>query len=142
MTLVAACSMLPSTTSMQSAHPEKLPIGRPLCTECHADGKLPGGMKPYQAFDHTPSFVADHRLVAAQSARVCSVCHAESFCIDCHAAKTEIKPSLLHGNRPDRDTVHQGDYLTRHRFDGKADPTGCYGCHGRANNDSCRRCHR
>ncbi|KAF0215019.1 MAG: hypothetical protein FD174_4259, partial [Geobacteraceae bacterium] len=31
---------------------------------------------------------------------------------------------------------------TRHKIDGKTDPTGCYRCHGRTNNEQCLVCHR
>lgn len=139
--LLAACSAFSTGSGSLAAHPEKLPTGRPLCSECHTAKPLPGGIKSYDSFDHDKTFIADHRTIAAQNGRVCATCHAESFCVDCHAAKTEIKPSTMFGNRPDREQIHQGDFLTRHRFEGRSDPTSCYSCHGRANNESCRRCH-
>ncbi len=139
---LAACSAISTGSSIISAHPGKLPDGRPLCSACHTAKPLAAGMKSYDSFDHDQLFVADHRTIAAQNSRVCASCHAESFCATCHASKTEIKPAVLLGNRPDREQIHQGDFLSRHRFEGKADPTGCYSCHGRANNESCQRCHR
>jgi hypothetical protein len=37
---------------------------------------------------------------------------------------------------------HRADFLTMHRIEGKMDPSACYTCHGRANNDKCRACHK
>jgi len=63
-------------------------------------------------------------------------------CNDCHTNKTEFKPSLKNGNRPDRMMPHRGDFLTLHKIEGKLDPASCYRCHGRANNELCVACHR
>ena len=139
---VTACSHLfSSEQSLPAAHPEALGEGRVSCSECHED-QIKGILKPYESFNHTTVFVREHRLYAARDARLCGVCHASSFCNDCHARQIEMKPSVKLGNRPDRDLIHRGDYLTRHQIDGKVDPTSCYRCHGRANNDKCITCHR
>ena len=141
-TVLAACSsFLSSEKSLPAAHPEALAEKRVLCSECHEE-QAKGTLKPLTTFNHTQTFVSEHRFYAADSERLCSVCHATSFCNDCHATKSEVKPSQKLGNRPDRELVHRGDYLTRHRIEGKIDPTSCYRCHGRANNEQCVRCHR
>ena len=101
-----------------------------------------GALKPYASFDHTPGFVRDHRFQANQDPNTCGACHAQSFCTDCHGGKVPMKPATLLEDRPDRMAPHRGDYLTQHRIDGKLDPSSCYACHGRANNDKCRVCHR
>ena len=140
--LLAACSHLFSPeTSLPSRHPEELPQQRAVCTDCH-DPQRTVAFKSYGAFDHTPGFVRDHRFAAGQNEKVCGMCHATSFCNDCHANQLEVKPSVKLGDRPDRELPHRGDYLTRHKIDGKIDPTGCYRCHGRANNEKCVQCHR
>jgi len=137
-----ACSTLFSQEkSLPAAHPEALGDKRVMCSECH-DEQSKGTLQPMSAFNHTPTFISDHRLYAVNSEKVCAVCHAVSFCNDCHATKNEIKPSQKLGDRPDRELMHRGDYITRHRIEGKIDPTGCYRCHGRSNNEQCRNCHR
>jgi hypothetical protein len=142
MLLITACSqLLPASGNLPSSHPEALPQGRPICSECH-ETTLKDSQKPYTVFDHTPSFVKDHRFAAQAEERTCAICHKQSFCTDCHANHNEIKPSLKMGDRPDRDLVHRGDYMTRHKFEGKLDPASCYRCHGRANNEKCVTCHR
>ena len=77
-----------------------------------------------------------------QDAHTCAACHAQSVCVDCHGGKVPMKPSLKLSDRPDRETPHRGDFMTLHRMEGKMDPSSCYACHGRANNDKCRACHR
>lgn len=138
---LTACAVISADKSLPAAHPEALGEKRVLCSECH-DDQAKGSIKPLTTFSHTPLFVKEHRYYAGSSERLCSVCHAVSFCNDCHATKGELKPSLKMGNRPDRDLVHRGDFMTRHRIEGKLDPASCYRCHGRGNNEQCRSCHR
>ena len=139
--LSACAALFSQEKSLPTVHPEALGEKRAICSECH-DDQAKGSLQPLTAFNHTPTFISEHRLYAVNSEKVCAVCHAVSFCNDCHATKNEIKPSQKLGNRPDRDLVHRGDYMTRHRIEGKIDPTGCYRCHGRSNNEQCRNCHR
>jgi hypothetical protein len=140
--LFTACSLVSTEKSFAPSHPEALGAGRPTCSDCHGTEKLAGGFKSYASFDHTAAFVKDHRFQANQSFTTCASCHAQAFCSDCHGGKTPTRPSVKMGDRPDRVLPHRGDYLTLHRIDGKLDPTGCYRCHGRANNDKCMACHR
>jgi hypothetical protein len=140
--LVSACSHLVSAEkSLPAHHPEALGEGRVACSECHED-QIRGILKPYASFNHTPLFVKDHRFYVGQDNRLCAGCHAQSFCTDCHANEVEIKPSTKLGDRPDRELIHRGDFITRHKIEGKIDPTGCYRCHGRTNNEKCVTCHR
>jgi hypothetical protein len=139
--LVSACSHMFAGDSLPAYHPEALGEGRVACSECHED-QVKGILKPYAAFSHTPLFVKSHRYYVGQDNRLCATCHAQSFCADCHANEVEIKPSLKFGDRPDRELVHRGDFLTRHKIEGKVDPTGCYRCHGRSNNEKCIVCHK
>lgn len=140
--LITACSqLLPSTGNMPTVHPEPLAQGRPLCSDCH-EARLKDSQKPYTVFDHTFSFAKDHRFAASGEERTCAICHKASFCTDCHANHTEIKPSTKLGERPDRELIHRGDFQSRHQIDGKLDPASCIRCHGRMNNEKCVTCHR
>lgn len=139
--LISACSILSTEMTLPELHPMDLGEGRAVCSECHED-QIKGIQKPYATFNHTPDFVRSHRLFGAQDERLCAICHRGSFCNDCHTIETENKPSIKLGNRPDRELIHRGDYQTLHMIDGKVDPTSCYKCHGRANNEKCVECHR
>jgi len=139
--LTACATVISKENSMPLAHPEELGQKRALCSECHED-QAKGSLRPLTNFSHTSAFVTEHRLYAMNSERLCAVCHATSFCNDCHATKNELKPSQKMGDRPDRELIHRGDFMTRHRIEGKLDPASCYRCHGRGNNELCRSCHR
>ncbi|MCX6548229.1 MAG: cytochrome C [Acidobacteria bacterium] len=137
-----ACSLVSPETSFAATHPQETGAGRPMCSECHTTDLSKGALKPYAALDHTGDFVKDHRFQATQDLNSCSSCHAPAFCGDCHAGKAPMKPAIRLSDRPDRMAPHRGDYMTLHRMEGKMDPSSCYTCHGRANNDKCRVCHR
>lgn len=139
--VLTACGLLAPEATFTSRH-QPLPEGRPQCTTCHEQEVHAGSGKTYQAFDHTADFAVNHKVVALQDANTCAACHAPSFCSDCHAGKGIVAPAVKLGNRPDRRTPHKAGYLSLHQIDGKIDPTGCFKCHGRANNGSCRACHR
>ena len=140
--VLMACSLISPNTSFVPTHPQELGAGRPSCSECHSTDVAAGALKPYGAFDHTTTFVKDHRFQANQDANTCASCHAQSFCTDCHGGKVPMKPATALSDRPDRESPHRGDFMTLHRMEGKMDPSACYTCHGRANNDKCRACHR
>jgi len=140
--VLMACSLISPEASFAPTHPEGLGAGKPQCSECHTDEVHKGALKPYATFDHTPTFVKDHRFQANQDANTCGACHAQSFCADCHGGKVPMKPAVKLSESPERMAPHRGDYLTLHKIEGKLDPSSCYRCHGRANNDKCRACHR
>ncbi len=140
--LLTACSLLSRVESFPPTHPQALEPGRPQCSGCHGEDSMPGGLKTYASFDHTPTFVKEHRFAANRDSGTCAACHSQSFCSDCHSGKTMMTPSTKLGDRPDRDMPHRAGYLTLHRIDAKMDPSGCFKCHGRANNETCRACHR
>jgi hypothetical protein len=87
-------------------------------------------------------FYRKHKFYAGQQRFACGTCHQESFCADCHAHKEEIKPSDRYKGSPERELPHRGDYLSRHKIEGRIDPASCLKCHGRTNNERCKTCHR
>lgn len=140
--ILSACSVLSKAPSAAPVHPQALDAGRPLCSECHGDEAMKDGRRLYAAYDHTVTFVKEHKYAANRDAATCAACHGQAFCSDCHTGKTMIAPSTKLADRPDREMPHRANYLTLHRMDAKTDPTGCYKCHGRANNETCKACHR
>jgi hypothetical protein len=129
--MLYACA---NTNSMARVHPEEV-HGLPDCSECHTDS--------WTALNHRGNdFYLKHRFYAEQQKGACMVCHQESFCVDCHAHKEEIKPSDKYKEAPELSLPHRGDYLSQHRIDGRINPASCMKCHGRQNNERCRTCHR
>lgn len=123
------------------AHPQIFELGekREFCTKCHGYNKKP---IDFERYNHTALFTESHRLVAYQDEGVCSICHAQSFCNNCHATRIELKPSLQDETGNYRRIQHRGDYLTRHRIEGRIDPSSCFRCHGSPKSSkTCQSCH-
>ena len=140
--VLMACGLVSPEASFAATHPDGLGAGKPVCSECHSNDTAKGALKPYASFDHTPTFAKNHKSQANQDLNTCATCHAQSFCVDCHGGKVPMKPAMKLSTSPDRLAPHRGDFLTLHKIEGKLDPSSCYACHGRANNDKCRACHR
>lgn len=110
-----------------------------LCLDCHDETDE---SFPFRRFVHTPLFSDDHRLVAYQSRKVCSMCHQPDTCDACHGVGIELKPSRRDPTGTYRRTPHRGDYLSRHRIDGRMDPVSCRRCHGNPKSaGTCKPCH-
>ncbi len=123
--------------SMVSAEQQRHPIefkSPPLCSQCHDDWRT--------GLDHNRKFPYVHKLIAPLRRDACRVCHGESFCADCHAKKESLRPDEKFREAPQRFMPHRGNYLTRHRIDGRLNPARCFTCHGRGNERRCLRCHR
>jgi hypothetical protein len=129
----AGFSACAGTASITRPHPEEI-SGLPRCSECHENA--------YAGLDHDAGYGRSHRFPAARQPLLCTSCHRQSFCADCHANREELKPSDKFQDAPGRAIPHRGDYLTRHRVDGRLNPASCFGCHGRKNDWRCKECHR
>jgi len=106
-----------------------------ICSQCHTDWRA--------SMDHSAEFGGiRHKFSARQNKQTCGLCHAESFCSDCHAHKDQLKPSDKYKDAPERALPHRGDYLNQHKIDGRVNPAACMKCHGRQNNERCRVCHK
>jgi hypothetical protein len=139
MLLVAACAGLQTQSKLSARHPTAAELGvtPKVCTDCHQGDEV-----PYSRYVHTADFGLHHRPEAAQGEAVCAMCHQTSFCNDCHATRVELKPSLKNQSETYRSAPHRGDYLSRHRIDGRVDPTSCFRCHGNPKSaKNCARCH-
>lgn len=139
--LVAACTGLQSRYEPMALHPSAEDLGEApkVCTDCHdaRDENV-----AYESYVHTADYGLNHRTQANKGEAICAMCHQTSFCNDCHAARTELKPSLKNQTETFRPMHHRGDYLSRHRIDGRVDPTSCFRCHGNPKSaQTCARCH-
>ena len=140
--MVLLVSVAPSVSGgIPSTHPAEIEAGSPvLCSDCH---EATDGSGNYQKFNHTPMFLQSHRMQVYQNEMVCAMCHSQNFCSGCHAMSDELKPSLKNQSEVKRAFQHRGDYLSRHRIDGRMNPAGCYRCHGNPkSSETCMNCHR
>ncbi len=139
--LLAACALDKSGYVPPDKHPvdADLPPKPPICTDCH---ERHNENFNWAQFNHTIYWGQDHRLPASRQNRVCSMCHTRNFCSDCHATRVELKPSDKNPTETYRRMQHRGDYLSRHRIDGRVDPSSCFRCHGNPKTaENCVRCH-
>ena len=137
----AGCSTPESRLVLPATHPAEADLGRqrPVCTDCH-EARTP--QLAYAEFNHTSYFAENHRLQAGRNSQVCALCHQQSFCNDCHAGRIELKPSVKEQTDTFRRMPHRGDYISRHKIDGKLDPTSCFRCHGNPKTaQRCASCH-
>jgi hypothetical protein len=133
---LVACA---ATYQFPAEHPEELEAIRPVCTDCHdvSDEKI-----NYARFVHTINWGVDHRLAAYQGEQICAMCHQQSYCNDCHGVRVELKPSTKSPDDVMRKMPHRGDFLTRHRIEGRMNPTSCFRCHGNPKTaQTCAPCH-
>jgi len=138
---LVACAALDSGKDLPVRHLSSEDAGGSTskCTDCH---EARGDKLALGTFVHTSTWGSNHRQTAYQNEAVCSMCHQTSFCTDCHAAQTELKPSLKNQSDTYRQTPHRGDYLSRHRIDGRVDPSSCFRCHGNPKaTKTCVACH-
>ena len=97
------------------------------CLDCHDSEESDF---PFERFRHGLLFGEGHGGSARGHRAVCAMCHQERYCSDCHGLRQGLKPALRHSTASQRRLPHRGDYLTRHRIDGRIDPTTCFRCHG------------
>lgn len=135
---LAACA---AVYQLPAKHPAEADLGNklPICTDCHesSDENI-----TYELFSHTVTWGENHRFAAYQQEQVCSMCHQQSYCNDCHGVPMELKPSTRYPDQPYRQMPHRGDYLSRHRIEGRMNPTSCFRCHGNPKTaETCAPCH-
>lgn len=137
--LLCSCSMTGGGYLVPDSHPEKLSGNPPLCSSCHDESNK----FDFGGFDHTPAFAkGDHRFLASQKQGVCAMCHQQSYCNDCHAEDAGMKPSAKNPDKTYLQMPHRGDYISRHRIDGRLDPASCFSCHKSPRTaSSCAVCH-
>jgi hypothetical protein len=110
-----------------------------FCLDCHEETE---GDFPYKRFVHTMLFSENHKHIANQHHQICAMCHQPSYCDECHGVRVELKPSLKNQIRTGRRMPHRGDYLSRHKIDGRVDPISCLRCHGNPKTTkTCKPCH-
>jgi len=118
----------------KTCHVEGAPSIRPdykVCVMCHDDKDFIRSVELPPLKTHGPTWMNIHRQQGyQQSETLCANCHQTSFCNNCHATRVEMKPSLKNQAETYRQMPHRGDYLSRHRIDGRIDPTSCFRCHG------------
>lgn len=106
------------------------------CKKCHED-LLENPIRPTRLFSHDAMFMKRHGEMAKGDERVCSHCHRDTFCADCHSKNEILTPPMKMREKVTRDLVHRGDFMTRHAIEASADPNQCLKCHTTRQCESC-----
>ncbi|MBU0482387.1 MAG: cytochrome C [Proteobacteria bacterium] len=140
--LAGGCWPVAQAGAKTLIHPAYVDLGqrKPMCTDCHDEEPVKGVVP--RIYNHTVYFGDNHRLEARRDPQVCNMCHKQKMCNDCHGIEIELKPSERDRTGNYRRMPHRGDYLSRHRIEGRLDPGSCYRCHGNPRRaKTCVRCH-
>jgi hypothetical protein len=126
-----------------------------FCAGCHgaAVPALPSRARfddPWQASTHRAGFRARHAEEARAEPGLCSTCHTEERCIDCHVAQGVAPAASGGGNRAPGLTAspHPPGWLgitpdqNEHGRAARRDPAACASCHGGAGEALCVGCHK
>jgi hypothetical protein len=111
------------------------------CASCHGEGTVPALPWKLALGDvslsglHRAGFAARHAEEARADPGLCTTCHTESSCIDCHTRENVAGPTT---NSPHPPGWANGE----HGVQARIDPTSCAGCHGGAGEQLCVGCHR
>jgi predicted CXXCH cytochrome family protein len=158
---LAAEDTLPSSHLVHSGdfireHGVRAASSRDLCSSCHSERYCAGchgvgvvpGLPARLAFDnvrltglHRAGFRARHSIEAKAQSGLCTTCHSERSCFDCHT-------SLGVAGDNAKKSPHPAGWLTTSRGGGqhgtqaRLDPFSCASCHGGAGEQLCVDCHR
>jgi hypothetical protein len=129
----------PMKTCLGCHDPHQKQFDNGQCYACHVDlTHFP--LKPNTAFSHQANFTRLHPQIAKSTSAACDTCHQQTFCADCHAARTRpMKVEEILPDRPDRNFIHWGDFLTRHSIEARGNEAACQKCHPVS---FCTDCHR
>lgn len=128
----------PTMDTCLGCHEHQQQYDKGNCDVCHKDLTV-YQLKPISDFSHRGDWTENHRLEARSTDANCSMCHEQTFCSQCHAAKTTAaKPEFIMPERVDRNFIHRNDFLSRHPIEARADEASCLRCHGV---NSCQSCH-
>jgi hypothetical protein len=117
------------------------------CSSCHGAGTVPA-LPARLAFDdvrlsglHRAGFRARHADEARADPGLCTTCHTESSCADCHT-RENVGPSTAPRSPHPPGWVTGGGAGGDHGVQARIDPVSCAGCHGGAGEQLCVGCHR
>ena len=107
------------------------------CRACHVD-LAEEGTPPPSHLIHDGDFIRDHGGPAAAAADLCSTCHGERFCAQCHGVTAPTIPARRSFADPLAPSVHRAGFRSRHADEAHAAPGACSSCH---QPERCAECH-
>jgi hypothetical protein len=132
----SAKSVFPPMSACLACHQKDFYGGR--CSTCHQNQADLGELLPQTFMRHDANWIRRHGPSATGGAtKVCSQCHAQSYCTDCHDTR---QPMPVEARRPEAvlsGAIHRGDFVTRHAIEAASQPATCLRCHASSSCDAC-----
>lgn len=136
-------------------HGVRAAAARDLCSTCHTErscaachGVNVPALPSKLAFDdvrlsglHRAGFTSRHAEEARAQPGLCSTCHSESSCLQCHAA-SHVTPGAAPRSPHPRSWLTPSRGGGDHGLQARIDPMSCAGCHGGAGEQLCIGCHK
>ncbi len=117
------------------------------CSSCHGVGTVPA-LPARLRFDevrlsglHRGGFRSRHAEEARAQPGLCTSCHSENSCVECHQ-KTRVAPGTAARSPHPPGWIGTGRGGGMHGGEARIDPSACAGCHGGAGEQLCIGCHR
>lgn len=107
------------------------------CNDCHVDLSAEA-VVPKNHIVHDEQFLQRHGTEAASAGDLCTSCHKESFCAQCHGVTVPDLPSRIHFDDVMRQSMHRAGFMARHPQESRDQPALCSTCH---TDNFCRDCH-
>ncbi len=128
---------VPTMATCLDCHNHSVDYAKADCRGCHPSlARI--ALKPVSDFSHQGNYVRRHASDARSSVENCAQCHDQTFCADCHAARTvSTKIELKFPEAVAAQFIHRNDFVSRHQVEASADPVSCRRCHGQTFCESC-----
>ncbi|MGA1796545.1 MAG: hypothetical protein ACMUIL_11870, partial [bacterium] len=105
-----------------------------VCTNCHSVDEVNktelGKVETHGSFWYTEHKNYNPLEGSGKEEFLCSKCHQEAFCLDCHKGGFQ--------DETEGANIHRSDYLVTHPIKAKGDSRSCSACHEKR---FCGKCH-
>lgn len=127
---------VPPMSRCLSCHEHEKEFREGQCSPCHGAADL-SKVLPQTFMSHQGAFMRRHGTLARLNEPLCSACHAQSDCDDCHDMTQILTVEQRQPERIQRQFVHRGDFMVRHAIEAQSQPSRCVRCHEPETCDSC-----
>lgn len=132
----SGAGVFPTMATCLGCHEHAQAFDKNECGPCHEPQHIPH-LKPTSFINHDVAWRERHGGAAKTNAQLCTVCHSEASCNDCHDATQAMQSVLRRPEAIERGEPHRFDFATRHALEARSQPGQCLECHTAPECDSC-----